>query len=243
MLAAIEREPGTRALTAMLKQAGEKWVYLNGHRGPRQKIIVDLIWQYLVTGEVTLQSGLKLTASSRDWITALKWVFAQIDGKPPTPTIEPEKRIMTMEWVNPIPYWQQEDNDENSDEEGDTNAFVSVDRALNAASPTPETAADPPADHAPAHDIRESGDVGFTPQSESSHRAVFEAGVAADRRAFTVTLPSEPEKSPPSRPPVVSRRHDGSIVLIDRDDYDRRREQGFRSRTRYTISRPPPRFG
>ncbi len=102
-----ERTAFSRALTKMLEDVGTEDTSLAGQEQPRDEHLIRLFWEYMVIGEVRLQNGIVLKATSREWITALKWLFAQVDGAPKPPRSTGEPGIVTMEWVDPM-----EDDDE-----------------------------------------------------------------------------------------------------------------------------------
>lgn len=51
---------------------------------PANKVIAALVTELVTTGSATLPNGKVLEASPRDWIEAVKWVYAHVDGPPKT---------------------------------------------------------------------------------------------------------------------------------------------------------------
>lgn len=76
------RPPKSRALTDILERAGSKSVATNGQKVVRKRLLADLIWQLLTTGKLTFPDGRELAGDATDWIQALKFLYAQVDGPP-----------------------------------------------------------------------------------------------------------------------------------------------------------------
>ncbi len=102
-----ERDAFSRTLTKLLEDAGMEEISFAGTVQPREQRLAQLVWTYVINGEVLLKNGQVLQATSREWITALKWLYNQIDGG--TRAAQPSEGggVMTMEWVDPL-----EDDDE-----------------------------------------------------------------------------------------------------------------------------------
>jgi hypothetical protein len=97
-----ERATFSRTLTKMLEDAGMEDVSFAGTVQPREERLAQLVWSYVINGEVRLKNGQLLAATSREWITALKWLYTQIDGTTKAPRDSEAGGVMTMEWVDPL---------------------------------------------------------------------------------------------------------------------------------------------
>lgn len=78
------RPPKARALTATLEAAGSATVDVDGQRFSGKRLVAQLIWQLVTTGKVILPGGAELTADTDEWLQAVKWIYAQVDGPPKT---------------------------------------------------------------------------------------------------------------------------------------------------------------
>ncbi len=77
------RKPKTRALTDILEKAGKIKVIQDGVEKSRSEILADLVWQGLMSGEVSLPVGSKqLILTPTDWKDFVKWLYNQVDGPP-----------------------------------------------------------------------------------------------------------------------------------------------------------------
>lgn len=79
------RPPASRALTEILRKAGNRRIPHNGmpkKRG-RKYILADLIWQAVTLGEVTFPDGSTLEIKGQAWLQVLQWLYRHIDGDAP----------------------------------------------------------------------------------------------------------------------------------------------------------------
>ena len=88
------RPPKCRALTDLLTAAGRaKCVDTEGNPIPRNKLLAEMVWLALVSGQITFIAENRRPDEYRsnadtkifqlragDWIEFVKWVFAQVDG-------------------------------------------------------------------------------------------------------------------------------------------------------------------
>ena len=107
------RRSPPRALTRLLEDIGSE-TSAPGDSGShsREEVLARRVWDYINVGHVTLDDGTVLKASSREWITALKWLYGQIDGAPKAvPTDSDEGGVIRMEWVDPFDDQNEDDPD------------------------------------------------------------------------------------------------------------------------------------
>jgi hypothetical protein len=71
-----------RALTALLEKTGNKLVWVDGKEIPGKDLLVQLIWEAVTKREFTFPDGVIVSLNAEDWITMVKFLFAQIDGPP-----------------------------------------------------------------------------------------------------------------------------------------------------------------
>jgi hypothetical protein len=76
------RPPKERALTEILERAGKTTVEVEGKKISGQRLVAHLAWELATTGQVALPNGVVLEAELDDWLNAVKWLYAQIDGPP-----------------------------------------------------------------------------------------------------------------------------------------------------------------
>lgn len=78
------RPPKGRALTEILEKAGKTAHKRAGEtRGTaRNKLLADMLWQGLMTGQVVLANGRTLELGAGDWLDLAQFVYKQIDGPP-----------------------------------------------------------------------------------------------------------------------------------------------------------------
>lgn len=77
------RPPKERALTALLEAAGSATTTdAEGKRVSGKRLVAALAWELATTGKVTLPSGRIMTADMTEWLTAVKWLYGQVDGPP-----------------------------------------------------------------------------------------------------------------------------------------------------------------
>jgi hypothetical protein len=91
----------------MLRLKGEDAVSVGGEVMTGREALAEAVWQFVLTGEVSLY-GKKLEADSiNEWLSAVKWLYTFIE--PPKVGGEPEQeqemvvRVVTVEkpYVNP----------------------------------------------------------------------------------------------------------------------------------------------
>ena len=76
------RPPENRALTALLKKAGNKTVEVDGKPVSGKRILARMIWELTVTGKTTFPDGKSLMLDPSDWLGLVKWIYTHIDGPP-----------------------------------------------------------------------------------------------------------------------------------------------------------------
>jgi hypothetical protein len=76
------RPPNSRALTAILEEAGNKTVDTVDGRTARKRLLARMMWEAATFGEVMLPNGEKLTFDPGDWLATVKWIYSHIDGPP-----------------------------------------------------------------------------------------------------------------------------------------------------------------
>jgi len=71
--------PGkSRALTTILEKAGSTTVECpDGKRRARKRILADLVWQLVTTGQITLDEQTHQVGS------VIEWIYSHVDGPPP----------------------------------------------------------------------------------------------------------------------------------------------------------------
>lgn len=82
------RPPKNRALTEILERAGNRTLEIKGADGEdnkkvaRKRLVADLAWQIITTGEATFPDGSVLHLEAKDWFDTVKWIYSHIDGPP-----------------------------------------------------------------------------------------------------------------------------------------------------------------
>jgi hypothetical protein len=71
-----------RALTEALERAGSKTIEVDGKKVSGKQLAARLAWQLVIEGRVELPDGRELKADLDEWLSAVKWIFSQIDGPP-----------------------------------------------------------------------------------------------------------------------------------------------------------------
>lgn len=74
------RPPNSRALSALLRAAGEKKIRKNGHFVPRNELVAEGVYELLTLGETILPNKKKITVTARDWLELVKFVHTHVDG-------------------------------------------------------------------------------------------------------------------------------------------------------------------
>jgi hypothetical protein len=79
------RPPKSRALTALLEQAGSRRIPADdgGAKLARRQLLARHIWQGLTEGEITFPNGRTLFLDAGDYLALARLVLTQIDGPPP----------------------------------------------------------------------------------------------------------------------------------------------------------------
>ncbi len=77
------RPPKSRALTELLLEAGDQEFTVNGQTLKGKDALSHLMWQYAITGEVTLGNRKLQVDSANDWFVAAKWIYEHVDGRAP----------------------------------------------------------------------------------------------------------------------------------------------------------------
>lgn len=76
------RPPKHRALTEMLRLQGEEIVIIGSETMSAKEALAKAMWQFVLTGEVSL-AGKRLKAETvNEWASAVKWLYGHIE--PPT---------------------------------------------------------------------------------------------------------------------------------------------------------------
>lgn len=74
----------SRALTAILEKAGNTTAECpDGKRRARKRILADLVWQLVTTGQIALEERVYTVASVDEWLYILRWLYLHIDGPAP----------------------------------------------------------------------------------------------------------------------------------------------------------------
>lgn len=101
------RPPKSRALTAILEQAGGQGVptgQLNKAGKPimvsRKKLLADMLWQAAAHGQVNVLSSdgktlTTMTLEGDDWLSVVKFLFTQIDGPPKVSLLDVPEDVTT----------------------------------------------------------------------------------------------------------------------------------------------------
>jgi len=79
------RPPKSRALTEILERAGSKTLEVDGKKISSKQLVARLAWELVTTGQVALpepDAPRTLVADMDDWLAAVKWIYAQVDGPP-----------------------------------------------------------------------------------------------------------------------------------------------------------------
>ncbi len=77
------RPPKGRALTEILEKAGGKTLEnAAGQKVAAKREVVRMVWELVSTGRAELPNGKALEADTKEWLEAVKWIFAQVDGPP-----------------------------------------------------------------------------------------------------------------------------------------------------------------
>ena len=235
-----------RPLTASLAQAAARPVTVGGQHGPRHEILAEMLWNYVIDGQVTLGCGDTVKPAPRDWITTAKWLVSQIDGKPPRPRREPseidqvEHESETRSPVSRVETAAPDESagvEEDSEEQASANLVTEEeDEDTDGADPDEEeTEDDEDAIDVPAP--RESSqDVDYELRAQQIEAALHGTPAPQPAEIAGPPLPAPPPTYAYGWTPVTSFQPDGSVRLIDRADYERRRQQGFRNGTRHRIT-------
>lgn len=77
------RPPKSRVLTTILEKAGGKKVLRDGKNIPARRMVAELVWTALTTGEIKFSDNLVLQITdAQEYIALAKFVYGQIDGPP-----------------------------------------------------------------------------------------------------------------------------------------------------------------
>ena len=71
-----------RALTDVLERAGSKTVEVDGKKVSGKNLVARMAWELVTTGRVSLPDGRTLVADLDDLMSAVKWIYSQVDGPP-----------------------------------------------------------------------------------------------------------------------------------------------------------------
>lgn len=78
------RPPGKRAFTELLSSAGDEVVVIGGEELTAKEVLARRVWHFVMTGEVELSGEVLKCDDVKEWATAVRWLYAQIDGAPRT---------------------------------------------------------------------------------------------------------------------------------------------------------------
>lgn len=78
----VGRPPRGRALTEILRNAGEEPVLFQGKEIPGKEVVAALIWQVVTTGKAELPGGRTLVVGAKSWLEVVKFLYGQLDGPP-----------------------------------------------------------------------------------------------------------------------------------------------------------------
>jgi hypothetical protein len=77
------RPPKSRVLTNILEKAGGKKVLRDGKNLPARRMVADLVWNALTSGEIKFADDQVIRiADAQEYIALAKFVYGQIDGPP-----------------------------------------------------------------------------------------------------------------------------------------------------------------
>ncbi len=79
------RPPKSRALTDLLEKAGNRTIEdVDQKKRAYKRVLARMLWEFVSTGQATLPCGEIIKAEDAgDWMAAVKFLYAQIDGPPP----------------------------------------------------------------------------------------------------------------------------------------------------------------
>jgi hypothetical protein len=102
------RKPRTRDFTTFLEEAGKVKTTWLGKDKRRYEVIAEIVWQGLMSGEITLPNSKKvIVLSLTDWKDLAKWLYTQVDGPPRqevdlTTNDKPDTQLTEEERVNRV---------------------------------------------------------------------------------------------------------------------------------------------
>jgi len=76
------RPPKARALTDILEKAGSKTIEYMGQRKSGKRVLAEMLWALVVTGNVVYPCGRIVTPEFDEWLDAVQWLYAHVDGPP-----------------------------------------------------------------------------------------------------------------------------------------------------------------
>ncbi len=76
-----------REFTELLERRGAQTLEVDGKRVASKRLLVDMVWDAILTGAIKFTDGSELKMKPLYWIETVKWLYAQIDG-PPKQNIE-----------------------------------------------------------------------------------------------------------------------------------------------------------
>lgn len=75
------RPRGKRSLTDLLRKGGKRMVFDDiGHLLPANETLANLVWDLMVRGQVSLSGNVYIMRSVDEWLDAVKWLYAHVDG-------------------------------------------------------------------------------------------------------------------------------------------------------------------
>lgn len=77
------RPPSQRALTEILKRAGNKTLVKDGKRISRKRVLAEMAWNLATTGQAQFLDGKELVLDPVDWWQVVKFIYQHIDGGAP----------------------------------------------------------------------------------------------------------------------------------------------------------------
>ena len=87
------RPPKHRMLTQLLQEGGEDPLVIGGETLTGQQALARRIWEFVATGQVTLNEGVLKAESIADWLITVKWLYTHIDG-PAKPASEVDNEVI-----------------------------------------------------------------------------------------------------------------------------------------------------
>jgi hydroxymethylglutaryl-CoA reductase len=87
------RKPKGRALTEILRLRGEKTVSIGGEQITAEQALAEVVWQFVLTGEVWLMGNRLKAQNVSEWASVVKWLYSHVE---PTNMQEPEEEAQLI---------------------------------------------------------------------------------------------------------------------------------------------------